>query len=53
MWIMGNSGRSFIKTRERDKILTCDGDDNIDTTKRERRHAPRPEAGRDRGTGMG
>lgn len=53
MWIMRNSGRSFIKTRERDKIPTCDGDDNIDTTKRERRHAPRPEAGSGRGTGMG
>lgn len=46
-------GRNFIKTRKYDKILTRDGDDNIDTAKRERRHAPRPEAGRDRGTGMG
>lgn len=26
-------GEEFYKTRERDKILTCDGDDNIDTTK--------------------
>ena len=34
-------------------MLTCDGDDNINTAKRERRHAPRPEAGSGRGTGMG
>lgn len=35
-------GRSFIKTSKHDKILTCDDDDNIDTTKRERRHALAP-----------
>lgn len=46
-------GGSFIKTSKHDKILTCDGDDNINTAKRKRRHAPRPEAGRDRGTGVG
>lgn len=34
-------------------MLTCDGDDNINTAKRERRHAPRPEAGSGRDTGMG
>lgn len=53
MWITWNLERNFIKTSKYDKMLTCDGDDNIDTAKRERRHAPRPEAGRDRGTGMG
>lgn len=34
--------KNFIKTRKYDKILALDGDDNVDTTKRERWPAPRP-----------
>ena len=36
--------KNFIKTRKYDKILALDGDDNVDTTKRERwpAHAPSP-----------
>ena len=46
-------GEEFYKTSKHDKILTRDGDDNIDTAKRERWLAPRPKASRGRGTGMG
>lgn len=42
MWITWNLERNFIKTSKYDKMLTCDGDDNIDTAKRKRRHAPSP-----------